>query len=153
MIYVGYATPLVYANTFLCFRVNPRRPEGSPVSMFPLLKQSLSRKRWNYIVALSVCWKSQEGNKDGMIDIWKLRTELRMVGPGNLLKMASKHKEHNCVLNPNGSCQFYLKHKGFGFCVSELSGQGCQAEKAQRGGEGSRTVTSLKKEYSQFIFR
>ena len=88
-----------------------------------------------------------------MIDIWKLRTELRMVGPDDLLKMASNQSEHNCVLNPKGSCQFYLKHKGFGFCVSELSGQGCRAEKAQQGGEESRAVTSLNKEYSQSIFR
>ena len=90
-----------------------------------------------------MCWKSQGKNKkldiracyrlenkDDMIDFWKLRTELRMLGPADLLKMASNQKEHNCVLNPNGSCPYYFKYKGFGFCVSELSGQGCQAEKS-----------------------
>jgi hypothetical protein len=70
-----------------------------------------------------------------MIDFGKLRAELRMLGPPDLLKMASEQKEHHCVLNPNGPCQFYFKYKGFGFCVSELSGQGCQAEKARQGGE------------------
>ncbi|MGA2958970.1 MAG: hypothetical protein ABSF48_25040, partial [Thermodesulfobacteriota bacterium] len=39
-------------------------------------------------------------------------------------------KELNCVLDPRGSCPCYFKYKGFGFCVSELSDQGCQAEKA-----------------------
>jgi len=70
-----------------------------------------------------------------MIDFWKLRTELRMLGPADLLEIAAKQKEHNCVLNPSGPCQFYFRYKGFGFCVSELSGHGCRAEKALQGGE------------------
>jgi hypothetical protein len=74
-----------------------------------------------------------------MKGFWKLRTELRMLGPADLLKMASKQKDHHCVLNPGGPCQFYFKYKGFGFCVSELSGQGCQAEKASHGGEDAET--------------
>jgi hypothetical protein len=70
-----------------------------------------------------------------MIEFLESRAELRRLGAADLLKMASNQKEHNCVLNPNGPCQFYFKYKGFGFCVSELSGQGCQAEKARQGGE------------------
>jgi hypothetical protein len=77
-----------------------------------------------------------------MIDFWKLRTELRMLGPGDLLKMALNQKEHNCVLNPNRACQFFFKYKGFGFCVSELSGQGCQAEKARQGGDDAEKAIS-----------
>jgi hypothetical protein len=69
-----------------------------------------------------------------MTEFLRLRTELRMLRPTDLLKMPSKQKDHSCVLNPSGSCQFYFKYKGFGFCVSELSGQGCQAEKAGQGG-------------------
>ena len=73
-----------------------------------------------------------------MIDFGKLRTELRMLGPADLLKMAFNQKDHHCVLNPNGPCEFYFKYKGLGFCVSELSGQGCQAEKsAGRGTSGN----------------
>jgi hypothetical protein len=64
-----------------------------------------------------------------MIEFLELRAELRRLRPADLLRMASNQKEHNCVLNPNGPCEFYFKYKGFGFCVSELSGQGCQAEK------------------------
>jgi len=87
-----------------------------------------------------------------MKDFWKLRNELRMLGAADLLKMASNQKEHNCVLNPNGSCEFYFKYKGLGFCVSELSGKGCQAEKAGQGGEAAETLTSLEKQDSQLTF-
>ncbi len=65
-----------------------------------------------------------------MIDFWKLRNELRLLGHADLLKIAAMQTEHNCILNPSGPCQFYFKYKGFGFCVSELSGHGCQPEKA-----------------------
>jgi hypothetical protein len=74
-----------------------------------------------------------------MINFLGLRNELRMLGAADLLKMALNQKEHHCVLNPTGPCQFYFKYKGFGFCVSELSGQGCQAEKARQGGEDVET--------------
>jgi hypothetical protein len=77
-----------------------------------------------------------------MIDFLELRAELRRWGPADLLQMAFDQKEHHCVLNPNGSCQFYFKYKGFGFCVSELSGQGCQAEKARQGGEDAEKAIS-----------
>jgi hypothetical protein len=70
-----------------------------------------------------------------MIDFLELRAELRRLGPADLLQMAFDQKEHHCVLNPNGPCEFYFKYRGFGFCVLELSGQGCQAEKARQEGE------------------
>jgi hypothetical protein len=70
-----------------------------------------------------------------MIDFRTLKTELRKLRNADLLEIALNQKEYNCVLNPDGPCQFYFKYKGFGFCVSELSGQGCQAEKARQGGE------------------
>ena len=77
-----------------------------------------------------------------MIEFLESRTELRRLGPADLLKMASNQREHHCVLNPNGSCEFYFKYKGFGFCVSELLGQGCQAEKARQGGEDAETFVT-----------
>ncbi len=75
-----------------------------------------------------------------MVDFWKLRTELRMLGLADLLKIAAMQTEHNCILNPSGACQFYFKHKGFGFCVLELSGQKCQAEKAREKGQRAETL-------------
>ncbi len=74
-------------------------------------------------------------NKDGMEEFWKLRTDLRMLGPADLLKMALSQEEHHCVFNPRRPCQFYFRYKGFGFCVLELSGKGCRAEEARQGGE------------------
>ena len=77
-----------------------------------------------------------------MVNVLELKAELRRLGRADLLKMAFNQKEHNCVLNPNGSCPCYFKYKGFGFCVSELSGQGCQAEKARQGGEDAEKAIS-----------
>ena len=70
----------------------------------------------------------------------KLKAELRKLGPAGLLMMASNQNEHNCALNPNGSCRFYFKYKGFGFCVSELLGKGCHAEMARQGGENAKAL-------------
>ena len=73
--------------------------------------------------------------KENLMNFWEVRAELKRLDPTDLLKMALNQGEHHCVLNPKGPCPYYFKYKGFGFCVSELSGQGCQAEKARQGGE------------------
>ena len=59
--------------------------------------------------------------------ILKFRKELKNLGKGTLLKMAFSQKEKHCVLS--GLCPFYLDYKGYGFCVSEIAGEGCQDEK------------------------
>ena len=51
------------------------------------------------------------------------------MGRVDLLKKALDQKEHRCVLNPEGQCEFYFKYKGFGFCASELLGEGCRVNK------------------------
>ena len=75
-----------------------------------------------------------------MLAFLESRAELRRLSPSDLLKMASKQKAYHCILNPSGQCEFYFKHNGFRFCVSELSGQGCQAEKTKRAEEHSATI-------------
>ena len=55
------------------------------------------------------------------------RSELKKLGAVTLLKMAFSQKEKRCVLS--GLCPFYLNYKGYGFCVSEILGEGCQDEK------------------------
>jgi hypothetical protein len=45
----------------------------------------------------------------------------------NLLKMAFRQKEKNCVLG--GVCPFLLEYQCILFCVSEILGHGCQIEK------------------------
>jgi len=42
MIYVGYATPLADATTFLRLILNPRRSKGSPVPMLSTPAEEIS---------------------------------------------------------------------------------------------------------------
>jgi hypothetical protein len=62
-----------------------------------------------------------------MEDILKFKAELRKLGRVTLLKMAFGQREKHCVLR--GLCPFYVDYKGYGFCVSEILGEGCQEEK------------------------
>jgi hypothetical protein len=55
------------------------------------------------------------------------KAELKKLGAVTLLKMAFNQKEKRCVLS--GLCPFYLNYKDYGFCVSEILGEGCQDEK------------------------
>jgi len=59
--------------------------------------------------------------------ILEFRAELRRLGRVTLLKMAFSQREKHCVLR--GLCPFYIDYKGYGFCVSEILGEGCQEEK------------------------
>ena len=69
-------------------------------------------------------------NKDDLIEFWKLKAELNMLGAADLLRTASSQKEHKCASNPSGSCELYFKYIGFGFCVAELSSGRCEAGKS-----------------------
>jgi len=62
-----------------------------------------------------------------MEDISKFRTELKQLKRVSLLTLAFSQRERNCALS--GLCPFYLDYRGYGFCVSELLGEGCQAER------------------------
>ncbi len=62
--------------------------------------------------------------QDKMFDI---KSELRQMAKGNLLKMVFGQPEENCILG--GPCPFLLNYQQIRFCVSEVLGQGCQKEK------------------------
>ncbi len=62
-----------------------------------------------------------------MEDILKFRSELKQLKRVSLLRLAFNQKEGDCALT--GPCPFYLTYRGYGFCVSELLGESCQAEK------------------------
>ncbi len=64
------------------------------------------------------------------MNIDKMRAELRRSGARSLLRMAINQKEARCILV--GLCPFYLKYQGVGFCISELMGHSCQAEKFRK---------------------
>lgn len=60
------------------------------------------------------------------MDIYGLRTELRHLTAKELLEMALKQKEKDCILG--GFCQYKITYNGTGFCISELLGKGCEME-------------------------
>ncbi len=59
--------------------------------------------------------------------VFKLKAELRKMRRGDLLRMGFNQKEKNCLLG--GLCPFLLEYQHILFCVSEILGQGCQAER------------------------
>ena len=59
--------------------------------------------------------------------IFQLKTELRKMRKGDLLKIVLNQKEKKCLLC--GVCPFLLEYERILFCVSEILGQGCQVER------------------------
>ncbi len=58
--------------------------------------------------------------------ILNIKSELRHLPKGGLLKMVFGQPEKNCILG--GTCPFLLNYHKILFCVSEVLGQGCQHE-------------------------
>jgi hypothetical protein len=67
--------------------------------------------------------------RNQMLDekVFQLKAELRKVTKGDLLRMVLNQTEKNCLLG--GVCPFLLEYQHILFCVSEILGQGCQAER------------------------
>jgi len=65
------------------------------------------------------------------MDFFKVRSELRRMGRGNLLKLAASQRISKCLIR-GVTCCFYLQYKEFSFCVSEILGQSCQLEKLEK---------------------
>ncbi len=73
---------------------------------------------------------------DGRVDMdfHSIKGELRSLEIRILFEMVMNQREFKCLIM-NGLCPFYFKHKGYGFCLSEVLGRGCelqQLEKLQR---------------------
>ena len=60
------------------------------------------------------------------MDIYRYRRELRHLTVKELLEVAFRQKEKECVLG--GICQYKIAYEGAGFCILELLGKGCEAE-------------------------
>ncbi len=58
-----------------------------------------------------------------------IKSELRRLAKGDLLKMVFGQAEKNCILG--GTCPFLLNYQQIRFCVSEVLGQGCQVERSR----------------------
>ena len=63
------------------------------------------------------------------MDFHLIRRELRRLGVKNLYEMVMNQKESKCILN--GLCSFYFKYRGYGFCLSEVLGKGCELQKPE----------------------
>jgi hypothetical protein len=59
-----------------------------------------------------------------------IKGELRRLEVRILFEMVMKQKESKCILN--GLCPFYFKHKGYGFCLSEVLAKGCEMQKLEK---------------------
>ena len=68
------------------------------------------------------------------MDILKIKSELRRMGPGALFELLAKQRMPNCLIG-GAPCCFYLRHEELGFCVSEILGQSCQLEKLRNSEE------------------
>lgn len=64
------------------------------------------------------------------MDFYSIRVELRSLGVRNLFEIVMNQRESKCVLN--GLCPFYFKHRGYGFCLSEVLGKGCELQKLEK---------------------
>ena len=63
------------------------------------------------------------------MDVFQVKGELRNMGKGDLLALALNQKISKCVLH--GDCPFYVRYKGFAFCIPEILHYGCQEEQCR----------------------
>ncbi len=59
-----------------------------------------------------------------------IRGELRRLGNRNLFELVINQRESICLMN--GLCPLYFKHKGYGFCLSEVLGKGCEMQNLEK---------------------
>lgn len=59
-----------------------------------------------------------------------IRGELRRLGTRTLFELVINQRESICLMN--GPCPFYFKHKGYGFCLSEVLGRGCELQNLEK---------------------
>jgi hypothetical protein len=65
------------------------------------------------------------------MDILKTRYELRRLRKGNLFHLALNCKISYCSLGRR-QCGLLFPYQGSNFCISEISGKGCQVESLQQ---------------------
>jgi hypothetical protein len=58
------------------------------------------------------------------------RNKLRRMTKDVLFELASKQEISRCVIGDE-MCGLYFRYEGFGFCISEILGQGCQVQRTK----------------------
>jgi hypothetical protein len=69
--------------------------------------------------------------REALMDIQKVRAELRSMDRVDLFNLALNQKMSRCIMGGN-PCRLYLQYKGSYFCVSEILREGCQLEKLEK---------------------
>ncbi len=64
------------------------------------------------------------------MELHEARKNLRRMTKEDLLELASKQEITKCVVGGE-ECNLYFRYEGFGFCVSEILGQGCQVQRSK----------------------
>lgn len=64
------------------------------------------------------------------MNVSQARKELQRMKKGDLFRLASEQKISQCLVGAK-ACGFYLRYKGFWFCISELLGESCIYEKIE----------------------
>ena len=65
------------------------------------------------------------------MNVYEARLELRRMNKSDLFKLASNQRISRCLIGGT-PCGFYLHYKGFHFCISEILGEKCQLEGAEK---------------------
>jgi len=64
------------------------------------------------------------------VEFYEAKNKLRTMQKEYLLELASKQEIRRCVVGDE-ECRLHFTYEGFGFCVSEILGHGCQIQRAK----------------------
>ena len=76
------------------------------------------------------------------MDVYEARGELLRMRRADLFKLTSSQKISRCQISGDPCC-FYLCYRGFSFCVSEILGQSCQVERAEKADKSGRDLHEI----------
>jgi len=65
------------------------------------------------------------------MDVYQARNELRRMSRRYLLGLASTQRISKCLISDQLCC-LHLHYQGLNFCISEITGEGCQVEKSAK---------------------
>ncbi|MFB3887260.1 MAG: hypothetical protein ACE144_18705 [Thermodesulfobacteriota bacterium] len=65
------------------------------------------------------------------MDFYSVKRELRRLEVRILFEMVMNQRESKCLII-NGLCPFYFRHEGYGFCLSEVLGKGCELQQLEK---------------------
>ena len=72
--------------------------------------------------------KKDKNGSIGPMEFYEARKKLRTMDKVDLLGLASKQRGISRCAIGGEACGLYFCYEGWGFCVSEILGQGCQVQ-------------------------